>query len=67
MGRIKITEKQEAIIRRLNDPLYTVDFLQEWVNRNDNVFINAPAALQAVEAKGFYRAVKAIEAAEDAR
>ena len=23
MGKITITEKQEAIIRRLNDPLYT--------------------------------------------
>ena len=46
MGKITITEKQEAIIRRLNDPLYTVEFLKEWVNRNDNVFINAPAALQ---------------------
>ena len=45
MGKITITEKQEAIIRRLNDPLYTVEFLKEWVNRNDNVFINAPAAL----------------------
>ena len=42
MGKITITEKQEAIIRRLNDPLYTVEFLKEWVNRNDNVFINAP-------------------------
>ena len=33
MGKITITEKQEAIIRRLNDPLYTVEFLKEWVNR----------------------------------
>ena len=45
MGKITITEKQEAIIRRLNDPLYTVEFLKEWVNRNDNLSINAPAAL----------------------
>ena len=51
MGKITITEKQEAIIRRLNDPLYTVEFLKEWVNRNDNVFINAPAALQAMGRK----------------
>ena len=54
-------EKQEAIIRRLNDPLYTVEFLKEWVNRNDNVFINAPAALQAMGASGFFAAVRAIE------
>ena len=31
MGKITFTEKQEAIIRRLNDPLYTVEFLKEWV------------------------------------
>ena len=61
MGKITITEKQEAIIRRLNDPLYTVEFLKEWVNRNDNVFINAPAALQAMGVSGFFAAVRAIE------
>lgn len=65
MGKITITEKQEAIIRRLNDPLYTVEFLKEWVNRNDNVFINAPAALQAMGASGFFAAVRAIERAEE--
>ena len=58
-------EKQEAIIRRLNDPLYTVEFLKEWVNRNDNVFINAPAALQAMGASGFFAAVRAIEQAKE--
>ena len=58
-------EKQEAIIRRLNDPLYTVEFLKEWVNRNDNVFINAPAALQAMGASGFFAAVRAIERAKE--
>ena len=66
MGKITITEKQEAIIRRLNDPLYTVEFLKEWVNRNDNVFINAPAALQAMGASGFFAAVRAIERAKEA-
>lgn len=65
MGKITITEKQEAIIRRLNDPLYTVEFLKEWVNRNDNVFINAPAALQAMGASGFFAAVRAIERAKE--
>ena len=65
MGKITFTEKQEAIIRRLNDPLYTVELLKEWVNRNDNVFINAPAALQALGASGFFAAVRAIERAEE--
>ena len=65
MGKIQITKKQEIIIKELNDPLYTVDFLKEWVNRNDNVFANAPAALQAMGANGFFAAVRAIERAAE--
>lgn len=37
------------IIEKLGHPLYTVEFLEEWVGRNDNVMVNAPAALQAIE------------------
>lgn len=58
---MEITPKQEQIIKALNDPLYTVDFLKEWLNRGDNVFTNPVAALQAMGAKGFYSAVKAME------
>ena len=65
MGKIQITKKQETIIKELNDPLYTVDFLKEWVNRNDNVFANAPAALHAMGANGFFAAVRAIERAAE--
>lgn len=61
MKKITITEKQEAIIRRLNDPIYTTDFLKEWVNRNDNVLANPVSALQAMGAKGFFAAVRAVE------
>jgi predicted RNA-binding Zn-ribbon protein involved in translation (DUF1610 family) len=54
---------EQTIISGLKHPLYTVEFIQEWINRDDLVFINAPAALQAVAAKGFYEAVKAMNAA----
>lgn len=53
-----MTEKEKDIVRELNHPLYTVGFLEEWINRNDDVFINAPAALQAMGAKGHYEAIK---------
>lgn len=53
-----MTEAEKRIICALGDPLYTVEFLEEWINRNDNVFINAPAALQAMGAKGYYQAVR---------
>lgn len=62
---IELTEKQKEIVRRLDHSLYTVEFLEEWLNRNDNVFVNAPAALQAMGADGFYAAVKMIEKLEE--
>jgi len=56
----KLTEAEKDIVRKLSHPLYTVDFLEEWINRNDDVFSNAPSALQACSAKGFYEAVQLI-------
>lgn len=61
---IVLTENQKRIIRNLNDPLYTVEFIEEWINRKDNVIVNAPSALQAMGVNGFYRAVVAIEKTE---
>jgi hypothetical protein len=59
-----LSETEKTIIAGLGHPIYTADFIQEWINRNDSVFANAPAALQAVAAKGFYEAVKAMDAAK---
>ena len=61
---IEISDKQKQIIRRLDHKLYTVEFLEEWLNRSDSVFVNAPAALQAMGADGFFAAVKMIEKLE---
>lgn len=61
---IELTEKQKEIVRRLNHSLYTVEFLEEWLNRNDNVIINAPAALTCTGANGFFAAVEMIEKLE---
>lgn len=55
-----MTDKEKEIVRELNHPLYTVDYLEEWKDRKDNVFVNAPAALQAMGTNGFYEAVKRI-------
>ncbi|MBO5094930.1 MAG: hypothetical protein J6C33_11335 [Lachnospiraceae bacterium] len=59
-----MTDREKEIVRKLNHSLYTVEFLEEWIARNDNVFVNAPAALQAMGAKGFYEAVKAMAESE---
>ena len=40
--------------------------LEKWIVRSDNVEVNALAALQAVEAKGFYRAIKCLAEKEAA-
>ena len=56
----EMTDREKEIVRGLKHPLYTVEYLEEWINRNDNVFTNAPAALQAVCAKGYYEAIKRI-------
>ena len=53
-----MTDAEKQIVKAIDHPIYTVEFLEEWTRRNDNVFINAPAALQAMGAKGFYEAVK---------
>lgn len=60
MSEKRLTEQERAIVEKLGDTLYTPDFLQVWINRKDNVMINAPAALQAMGAHGFYQAVRRI-------
>lgn len=60
-----MTEREREIAEKINHPLYTVEFLEEWIDRNDNVFINAVAALQAMGAKGFYEAIKQIAKREE--
>lgn len=59
-----ISEKEKEIINQLNHPLYNVEFLERWINRNDNPYINAAAALQAMGAKGYYEAVKQMASQE---
>ena len=59
---IKLTEPEKQIIDELNDKLYTAEFVEEWINRDDNVIINPFAALQAMGAKGYHQAVKRMAA-----
>ena len=50
---ITLTEKEKEIIGKLAHPMFDVDYVQEWINRHDNVLVNAPAALISIEVKGF--------------
>ena len=64
---IKLTELEKQIITELGDSLYTVEFVEEWINRSDNVMINPIAALQTMGANGYYQAVKLMAALRDAQ
>ena len=55
---LKLTAEEKEIVKSLNHPIYTAAFQEEWINREDNVFSNAIAALQCMGAKGFYQAVQ---------
>jgi hypothetical protein len=54
----KLTSEEKAIVKNLNSALYTVEYLEEWINNNDDVFSNAVGALTAMGAKGFYDAIQ---------
>lgn len=54
----KLTDKEKEIVKTLNHDLYTVEYIEEWINRNDNVFIDAMKALNTMGAHGYYAAVK---------
>lgn len=61
----KLTEDEKAVIQRLGDKLYTVDFVESWIDRpSENVFTNAIEALQQMAVEGFMAAVKRLVAIE---
>ena len=59
MKKIKLTDDEKEIVRALNDPVYTIDYLEHWINRNDKrTKANALLLETVTEAKGFYAAIK---------
>ena len=63
----ELTELEKQIITELNDKLYTVEFVEEWINRDDNVLVNSIAALHAMCANGYYQAVKRMAALRESQ
>ena len=55
---LNLSQREIEIIEILGHQLFTVDYLIKWLTRKDNVFVNAPAALEAMGAQGYYSAVK---------
>lgn len=54
---IELTELEKQIINELDHPLYTVEFIENWINQEPDVLINTVAALQVMGVQGYYDAV----------
>lgn len=55
---IKLTDSEKEIVNRLNDSLYTVDYLEEWINRREDINVDCVAKFFVMLAKGYYLAVR---------
>lgn len=56
--KIVLTRKERMCIEELGDSIYTPKFIEEFVNRDENVFNNAPVALQIMGCDGYLKAVR---------
>ena len=61
----KLTDRERVIIEKLDHPLYTVDYLEQWTDGDYNPLTHALEALRSAKAKGYLEAVQAVIAAED--
>ena len=57
----KLTGVQKRLVENLGDKTYTVAYIEEWMNRQDDVFSNAPAALTSMGVHGYLRAINHME------
>ena len=56
--KTKLTEGEIEIIKELGDPLYTPNFIEDFINDKSTVMINPVNALQAMGCHGYLRAVQ---------
>lgn len=52
---IKLTEIEKQIINELDHPVYTVEFIEKWINREP--IINVVSSLTIMGVHGYYEAV----------
>ena len=57
-NKIILSDQEKEAIIQLDDVLYDVEFIEEWINRKDSIDSNAISALQSMGAKGYYKAIK---------
>ena len=57
----KLTKREKDIVKKLNRPPYTVEYLEEWLDTDDETVANPTVALTIAYIEGFYDAVQAID------
>ena len=60
--KVTISMEEKALMFELGYDEKGISQLEHWINRNDLVQINAPAALMACEAKGKYAIIQRLAA-----
>ena len=60
---VALTDDERRVIERLAHPVYTAENIEKWAGRRDIMFVPPPMQ-NAIAAKGFYEAVKAMVNAE---
>ena len=35
---LSLTESEKRLLEQMNDPLYSVEFIEEWINRYQQIF-----------------------------
>ena len=55
--KILLTPTEKKIIENLNDPLYTIDFLDEWINRTDTIAFAWKRRIQQITQKHTLRSM----------
>ena len=62
-----LTNEEKELITEINgeNGLYSVNYIEMWLNRRDNVFVNAPSALSAMDVNGYYAAIRAMIRSRD--
>jgi len=57
-NRIVLNEEEKILIKKLNHPVYTIEYIEQAGNFKGKVTDNAIKCLEAMGAIGYYQAVK---------
>ena len=56
-----LNERQLRIVRKMNHPLFTVEYIEDWINRNPDWFVGLGPRMFHTRVMGFMDAVRCME------